>query len=577
MPSYSAYENGSSPIKIFDLIMPTDTLWKEAVVHMNSMREKFLAQLQQATSDRHDLKWYSVPITVAEIKVLIGLQIIHVLYPIQGGMKLHWSQAKVPVAALTSFGEYMAHDRYEVIMRCWTFVQVMDDKQAFAARQRDRFWKIRPLCNALKKTFKDAYVPGTYLSHDEGCIETFSKWCPCKQKILGKPMKSFVKLFMTCCVNGYCHQFDVYQGKGDDDFSGLNSILKHARLYENSWRCFIFDRYYAHIRTFIGLRKLGLSAVGTMRSDRIGFPKFIDFKDSDKVERGTLNIAETNLPNDMGKLVAMVWQDTVPVRFMSCGVRTVPISIEKLGKDGRVHKHRGTEVQKIYQTQMGGVDTNDYVRVLHFSLQKRLRLRRWYKALSYGLIDLALTNCYILSNEMNQDRIQTHFEFLSDLATSLLSYADIEKPKASTPILGTHEHRLRTSSTKKKRSENAFAHLTNHKFVKLLSGDDFEEDAKDKDGNPLMYGYQSKDKTARDCLVCRTSHGHVHSTQYYCSTCQAAVCVGVMELDTKNQTARNCWIQLHTDRNVYHRVQEAVKRSKKSHRTKALRLGLLHE
>ena len=102
--------------------------------------------------------------------------------------------------------------------------------------------------------------------------------------------------------------------------------------------------------------------------------------------------ATVSLADSTDKLVAMVWQDTVPVRYMSCGIPTTAITIEKLGKDGKVCTLRGTKVQHFYQVYMGGVDTNDNLRVLHYSLQKRLRLRRWHRAVSYGLIDLGLIN-----------------------------------------------------------------------------------------------------------------------------------------------------------------------------------------
>ncbi|KAG2765910.1 hypothetical protein PC129_g13005 [Phytophthora cactorum] len=52
-----------------------------------------------------------------------------------------------------------------------------------------------------------------------------------------------------------------------------------------------------------------------------------------------------------------------------------------------------------YQHWMGGVDVNDQLCLQKYSLQTSTKLKKYYKSLFLGFIDLALVNAYISHKE----------------------------------------------------------------------------------------------------------------------------------------------------------------------------------
>jgi len=52
-----------------------------------------------------------------------------------------------------------------------------------------------------------------------------------------------------------------------------------------------------------------------------------------------------------------------------------------------------------YNTYMNGVDAHDQLRLQRYSVQRSIRLRKYYKSLFLGLLDMALVNSYIVHRE----------------------------------------------------------------------------------------------------------------------------------------------------------------------------------
>lgn len=77
----------------------------------------------------------------------------------------------------------------------------------------------------------------------------------------------------------------------------------------------------------------------------------------------------------------------------------------------------------------GGVDVHDQLRLQSYSVQMTIKFRKWYKQVFLGLIDMVLVNMFIiwrLKARRDGKKEPRHYEFLEDLAISLINITDEE-------------------------------------------------------------------------------------------------------------------------------------------------------
>lgn len=80
---------------------------------------------------------------------------------------------------------------------------------------------------------------------------------------------------------------------------------------------------------------------------------------------------------------------------------------------------------------MGGADVHDQLRLQRYSIQKPMRMRKYYQTIFLGLIDMALVNCYILHKLVFAKRfpgktLPTHAQFMTTMQTALLGIVETD-------------------------------------------------------------------------------------------------------------------------------------------------------
>ncbi|KAE9312679.1 hypothetical protein PF001_g9109 [Phytophthora fragariae] len=73
---------------------------------------------------------------------------------------------------------------------------------------------------------------------------------------------------------------------------------------------------------------------------------------------------------------------------------------------------------------MGGVDVHDHLRLQRYSIQRSIRMRKYYKTIFLGLVNLAMVNAFIVHKIAMQKKNQpvpTHAAFLRRLHVDLLN------------------------------------------------------------------------------------------------------------------------------------------------------------
>ena len=94
----------------------------------------------------------------------------------------------------------------------------------------DKFTKLRPLLDLLKRRFLKHFNPTRDLSYDERMIKYYGEH-GCKQFIRGKPIRLGYKAWCLNQANGYLVNLELYQGArpntGAQRRKSCNSIDSH--------------------------------------------------------------------------------------------------------------------------------------------------------------------------------------------------------------------------------------------------------------------------------------------------------------------------------------------------------------
>ncbi|CAF1476383.1 unnamed protein product [Adineta ricciae] len=172
-----------------------------------------------------------------------------------------------------------------------------------------------------------------------------------KQYIPSKRHRFGVKLYILCdCFTGFLLDFIIYTGstteyKHTKEFGASGSIVMSLMGdYLDEGHNLYADNWYSSPKLFEDLYQRRTGACGTIRKDRIGFPKF-----DEKLERGQQVLKHTK------NLLALTWYDKREVHMLSTIHTTDMVASEKT--DPRT-KQKLMEPICIadYNNNMGAVD-----------------------------------------------------------------------------------------------------------------------------------------------------------------------------------------------------------------------------
>ena len=139
-----------------------------------------------------------------------------------------------------------------------------------------------------------------------------------------------------------------------------------------------------------------------------------------------------------GDLTATVWQDNKPVAVVATNSDcTTSTSVTRRNRDGSRMEVSCPQSVKLYNMFMGGVDRNDQLRRYY---NVRMKCRKMYKYIFWFLVDVSITNAYILYKCFGDPDTKTTDlkTFRVDLSKSLIAdYCSWKRPgrhSVSAPI-----------------------------------------------------------------------------------------------------------------------------------------------
>jgi hypothetical protein len=237
------------------------------------------------------------------------------------------------------------------------------------------------------------------------------------QLLPGKPIPVGYKLFTLCTAEGYVLSFLIYAGSpGDKALSERSTelaVLKLVAPYANSdgapWRTVIMDRFYSAIPLFLELYERKLLALGSIVTNRKGYPDF------GKLKKDSFVSAQLKSHRH---LTAVAWRgaDGDVRHYLSTATEVpVPAALKRTSKTGRIVKL--PSVAKVYHKQMCGVDRAN--RTVADIDAWRKSQRRWFP-LFLEFFAMAVSNAYYLYKRYRDPDRTVSYDGISAFCEALL-------------------------------------------------------------------------------------------------------------------------------------------------------------
>ena len=329
--------------------------------------------------------------TTEEIRAYFGFMILMGVNQLPE-IRDYWSTN--PALHYAPIADRISRDRFEEITRFLHFV----DNSTLPARGHpsySRLQKVAPVVKEVNEACRRLYYPHCQVSVDEAMI-AFKGRSSMKQFVPKKPIKRGFKIWVLAdALNGYFCNIIPYTGATKSSpVRGLGEkvVLELSKPYFGCNHHIYCDNFFTSVVLLRHLLRHQTYGCGTVRSDRKFLPTDI-IKEATNLSRGGYSSRQDmNIPN----LVATSWKDNKVVTVVS-----TMSSPEDTGMVSRKQKD-GTRIDVpcpatvyLYNRYMGGVDRGDQLRkYYHF----RMKSRKNYKYIFWFLVDVCITNSYILSH-----------------------------------------------------------------------------------------------------------------------------------------------------------------------------------
>ncbi|OWZ08758.1 hypothetical protein PHMEG_00018648 [Phytophthora megakarya] len=210
---------------------------------------------------------------------------------------------------------------------------------------------------------------------------------------------------------------------------------------KSPWRLIVMDRFYTSVKRALDLLHRRMYLTGTIQTDRSGYAQGVitskKYRTVNKRKvtvppQGTIKLAENKRIQKLRQQCG--WTKT---RFTCFQVEAVKRKFKSVERriNGEVKFLPAPNFVGDYHLSMGGVDVHDQLRMQRYSVQLAYKLRKYYKTLVRGLLDMTIVNAFIVHH---------HYKKVNNSA--LLSISNFSKNYTSHCLLWIQTRRLQQSS-----------------------------------------------------------------------------------------------------------------------------------
>jgi hypothetical protein len=388
----------------------------------------------------------------------------------------HWSTN--PLLYSPIFSDTMPRDRFVLLLRMLNF---SDEEEREIG---NRLSKIKIILDMFRRKFSSGCSPHQKICIDESLL-LFKGRLIFRQFIPSKASRFGIKLFVLCdCITGYVLDIIVYTGATTeyaivtDLGAGATIVMSLLSKYLDAGHTIYLDNWYTSPKLFQALHEKKTNAVGTVRRNRIGMPKF-----PKKLKKGESIALHTDT------MMAQTWRDKRDVTMLST------IHTAEFVETGKTDYRTGAPKTKPsaaddYSKNMGKVDRSDMMISFVKSTRKTMK---WHKKLFLHLIDLSMFNAHAMYMKKSGTRI------------SLGSFA----LKVIKQLLDEHNKK---TNTRKRKSVTLHSRIgANTHFMDFLPTSTSEPST------------SARSISRRRCVVCAASKKRT-STKFFCKQCNVSLC-----------------------------------------------------
>ena len=372
----------------------TDELLSLIVRETNHYAKQFIAD------NGADLKEFSnvrnwEDTTFDEMKAYLGILVLMgIVY--KPRINMYWSTGTLLETPI--FAKLMTRDRFLLLTKFLHFSN--NDNFNPVDPHRDRLFKIREVCNLFKKQWKAVYNPGINICIDESLV-LFKGRLAFKQYIRTKRSRFGIKFYTLSTDSGITLDNIIYCGNLDEELEPVDGYLTTERIpitlcadYLQEGRVLFVDNYYTTVRLAKYLLDRNTHTVGTIRSNRKGFPKELA---KEILQKGTSVFYSCE---DIKIMIVRYRSDKNKSDGKPKVVHVLSTIHRNQVKDTRKTNRAGEPIKKPscvmdYNLHMGGVDKIDQQLHQIYALRKNYK---WYRKIFLRLFLQSFLNSHRLYN-----------------------------------------------------------------------------------------------------------------------------------------------------------------------------------
>ena len=181
----------------------------------------------------------------------------------------------------------------------------------------------------------------------------------------------------------------------------------------------------------------------------------LKWNDVNRVERGTFEVA-TN-----GKVACILWKDKGLVRLTATCHSTCRVQVRRCQRGMQPFSVLALYVVDVYNKYFHGVDGNDQLRGDNYGICLTFRAQKYTVKFFMGIIDVVLSNAWILWRTVHPSQQKLHAKWINKLAELMLKYNPKNDPEYK---------RARGGSTKAGQAQEVKMQLHRSRQLQIRNG-----------------------------------------------------------------------------------------------------------
>lgn len=365
----------------------------------------------------------SFDVSINELRVVVAILLISG-YNMVPRRRLYWSSEQD--VRNDMIANAMSRNRFDDILANLHCADNTD------LQPEDRFSKVRPLISSINANYMKHWPVSQNLSVDESMIPYYGHH-GCKQHIHGKPIRFGFKIWsLNSSTDGYCCQFDPYQGAGSGirmqqlGLGGSVVVDLVSKLPVNHYHIYA-DNFFSSLSLVDHLSKSGIGYTGTIRENRTQKCPVMESKQLGKKTRGEFDFRQDTANN----LILAKWHDNAVVSLVSnChGVNPVGNATRWSAKDKKSISVTVPSMIQKYNKCMGGTDLMDR-NISNYRIT--IRMKKWWWSVFSWILSSSVVNAWCLHRMANKESLSL-LDFTRQIAiTYILNHTS--RPALGRPV-----------------------------------------------------------------------------------------------------------------------------------------------